>query len=89
VDLTVADHHLAPRRVDRQLADPDRPLVATVAATQDGGDSGPQGSISPFIWAWKAGPRGELDPYLENSARFSLVHDPYLDGVRRIGLVER
>jgi hypothetical protein len=42
VDLAVADRHLAAGRVDQQLADPDRAVVAAVAAAQDGGDPRPQ-----------------------------------------------
>jgi hypothetical protein len=42
MDLAVADHDLAARRVDQQLADPDRAVSAAVAATQDRLDARPQ-----------------------------------------------
>src|SRR4029077_15084250 len=42
VDQAPADLDLATRRVDQQLADPHRALVAAVAAPQDRGDPGAQ-----------------------------------------------
>jgi hypothetical protein len=79
VDLAVTDPDLAATRVDHELADPGRPLLATVTAVEDGGDPRPQGPISVCFLASEASLRRIPNPYLENSARFEPDSSTYLD----------